>query len=470
MMLSDRDSFREIGSRVTEYGHEEGREPVSYDGVITGRAEVFGRPVFIFSQDFTVRGGSIGNAHGRKIARVIRLALEAGCPVIGIYDSAGARIDEGVKALAGCGEMMYWNSLASGKIPQFSVIAGPCAGAAAYSPALTDMIFSVEHIGNMFITGPDVIKNVTGVQCDAGELGGALVHSSVSGVSQFCFSNEKDCYRTLRRVISYLPTPGEKTEAGGFFPSGGAESVIPEQINEPYDVRGVIDEVCDSGSFIECSRLFAKSMVTGLAKLCGLTVGIVASQPCEKSGAIDCDSSDKASRFVNFCDCYGIPILTFVDTPGYLPGVEQEHDGIIRHGAKLIWAYSRAVTPKITVILRKAYGGAYIAMGSRHVGADLVYALPGAQIAVMGAQGAVSVLYRKKLRAITDEQERAALSEKLTDEYSEKFANPRAAAQEGYVDEIIDEKDIRERVWGDLKLLCAKSTAAGGSGHGNMPV
>lgn len=472
-LLLDRDSFTEIGSGIDGYGYEPdcGKKSTPYDGVITGRGTIGGKTVFIFAQDFTVAGGSIGLNHGRKIAKIIQLAIKARCPVIGMYDSGGARIGEGINALAGCGEMMHQNTLASGVIPQISIVVGPCAGAAAYSPALTDFVFMVEKIGQLYITGNKVIENVTGEKCSLQELGGAKVHSEKSGVAHFAFTSEKKCYAEVRKLIGLLPSSYLERESCrelAFRANGKSlADIIPADDKTPYSMHKFIEGIIDDDSFVEVHKNFAPSMITGFAKLCGTTVGIIANNPMSNSGCIDRDSSDKAARFVRYCDAYCIPIVTLVDTPGYLPGIDQEHSGIIRHGAKLLFAYSESTTTKVTVILRKAYGGAYIAMGSKHLGADYVYACPKAALAVMGAEGAVSIIYHKELANAEDP---AALKKELADDYSRKYMNTTLAQLEGYVDEVIEPDAIRRRVFEDIKAFENKDKTPIAKRHGNIPL
>lgn len=473
LLLLDGDSFREIGSGIDNYAfnHNGSTKSTEYDGVITGRGTICGKTVFIFSQDFTVSGGSIGLNHGKKIAYLIEKARKAHCPIIGLYDSGGARIGEGINALAGCGEMMHQNALASGVIPQISIIVGPCAGAAAYSPAITDFVFMVEQIGQLYITGPKVIEEVTGEKCTVQELGGAEVHSSCSGVAHFKFSSEKKCYLAVRQLISVLPScykndllPDEYIEK-----VSNVKDLIPDDDKLPYSMKDVISEVIDEDSFIEVHKDFASNMITGFGQISGITIGIVANNPMSKSGAIDIDASDKTARFVRFCDSFNIPILTLVDTSGYLPGLREEHGGIIRHGAKMLFAYSEATTVKITVIVRKAYGGAYIAMGSKHLGADYLYACHGASLAVMGAQGAVSILHGKELKEV-DAQQAEALKNKYVDEYTKEYLNPTIAVREGYIDEVIEYNNIRQRVYEDITALKDKSVSRIEKKHGNIPL
>lgn len=475
LLLLDKGSFREIGSGINnyEFNHGASTKSTEYDGVITGRGSVGGKTVFLFSQDFTVSGGSIGLNHGRKIAKIIDMAITARCPVIGLYDSGGARIGEGINALAGCGEMIYQNVRASGVIPQISVIVGPCAGAAAYSPAIMDFVFMVEQIGQLYVTGDKVIESVTGEKCSLQELGGAKVHTETSGVAHFYFTSEKKCYAEVRKLVQMLPSSfSEQSNYKGLSYVDNGQSishVIPADNKTPYSMYEVLQGLVDGNSFIEVHKKFACSMITVFAKLSGITVGIVANNPMYNSGCIDCDSSDKAARFVRFCDAFNIPVLTFVDTPGYLPGISEEHNGIIRHGAKLLFAYSEATVPKITVIIRKAFGGAYIAMGSRHLGSDYVYACPQASLAVMGAEGAVNILYRGTLSALPEE-EATSEKDKLITQYTEKYMTPRVAVLEGYIDEILQPDDIRRRVFEDLQAFSGKQTTVIPKKHSGIPL
>lgn len=472
MLLLDTDTFREIGSGINSYHYNETNNDVPYDGVITGKGRIHGKNVFVFFQDFTILGGSIGHNHGKKIAKIVRLAIDAKCPIIGVYDSGGARITEGINALAGCGEMMYQNTLASGVIPQISIVVGPCAGAAAYSPALTDFVFMVNEIGQMYVTGEKVIEQVTGETCTLQELGGAKVHSSVSGVSHFSFNSEKKCFHEVRRLVSFLPSSFADVHrtVTEFYPSSTDLSLtLPADDKTPYDIHDVIDGVFDDRTFLEVHKDFADSMVVGFGKLCGRTIGVVANNPKVKSGCINSDASDKAARFVRFCDAFDIPLVTLVDTPGYLPGINEEHNGIIRHGAKLIYAYSESTNIKITVVLRKAYGGAYIAMGSRHLGVNYVYACKNATLAVMGAEGAVSIMYHKELSSLSgDDYERT--KENLVKEYSTNYMNTDIACREGFVDEIIDPEMIRRRIFDDISSYDNGAHGKINKKHGNIPL
>ena len=467
-MLLDEDSFREIGSNITNledaFNIKKGQFP--YDGVITGYGTIGGQKVVIYSEDFTVIGGTLGKQHGFKIANAIKMAIESRCPVIGINDSGGARIQEGVNALAGYGEIFYYNTMASGYIPQISIIAGNCAGGAVYSPGITDFIFVIDEISQMFVTGPKVIKSVTNEDITAKELGGANVHASKSGVAHFHMPNEKECFRRVKELISIIPPCYEdgylhtnrpalpKYNENVTFNENLA-NIIPKESNHSYDIHDVINGIVDTDSFIEVQEEFARNVVVGFGRIKGVVIGIIADQPKFMAGVLDCDSSDKAARFIRYCDAFNIPILTLTDVPGFLPGKDQEYKGIIRHGAKLLYAYSEATTIKINVILRKAYGGAYIAMSSKHLRADFVYAWPTAEIAVMGADGAADILYGKQMKNMNPAEKAAFRSEKI-DEYNEKFMNPSIASMHGYVDEIIDTLGIR------TKLENLPSTLSGG--------
>lgn len=474
-LLLDRGSFMEIGSGINNctYNQNPNAKSTSYDGVITGRGTIHGKTVYVYAQDFTVAGGSIGLNHGRKIAKTIELATQANCPVIGIYDSGGARIGEGINALAGCGEMMFQNTCASGVIPQISVVVGPCAGASAYSPAITDFVFMVDQIGQMYITGNKVIENVTGEQCTLQELGGAKIHAEKSGVAHFKFSSEKKCFAEVRKLVELLPSSfSEKLcfEQCVYMQSNhNIDELIPKDDKIPYSMHEVINCIVDSDSFIEVHKDFARNMIVGFGKLSNITVGVVANNPKVDSGCINSDASDKAARFVRFCDSFNIPILTLVDTPGYLPGIAEEHNGIIRHGAKLLFAYAEATTIKISVVLRKAFGGAYIAMNSRNLRADYVYACPNASLAVMGAEGAVSILHHKEIAAL-QEDEAKEYKRKLVETYTQKYMNTTIAENEGYVDEVIEPSMIRHRVFEDIKALQNKQTMQFPRKHSNIPL
>lgn len=473
--LLDEGSFVEVDAFVThrcnEFDMPNTKAPG--EGVVTGYGTVEGRLVYVYAQDFTVIGGSLGEMHAKKICKVMDMAMKMGAPIIGMNDSGGARIQEGVDALAGFGEIFKRNTLASGVIPQISVIMGPCAGGAVYSPAITDFIFMVEKTSQMFITGPAVIKSVTGEEVTSEELGGASAHSEKSGVAHFKAANDEECIAKIRKLLSYLPS-NNLEEAPYNTPtdpinrlSEKLTTLVPDEPNKAYNVKSVIAEVVDNGDFFEILEDFAKNIVIGFARMNGQTVGIVANQPNVKAGSLDVDSSDKAARFIRFCDSFNIPIVTFTDVPGYLPGVTQEHEGIIRHGAKLLYAYSEATVPLINVIIRKAYGGAYIAMSSKHLGADAVFAWPTAEIAVMGPDGAANIIFKKEIAAsddpITTRQQKIA-------EYRNTFASPYEAAKRGYVDDVIEPDSTRPRIIAALEMLASKRETRPAKKHGNLPV
>ncbi|OHD75622.1 MAG: methylmalonyl-CoA carboxyltransferase [Spirochaetes bacterium RIFOXYC1_FULL_54_7] len=473
--LLDPGSFAEIDAFVEHRAVDLGMDKVEApgEGVVIGYGTVNSRLVYLFAQDFTVIGGSLGEMHAAKICKVMDMAVKVGCPCIGINDSGGARIQEGVDALAGYGDIFYRNTLASGVVPQISVIMGPCAGGAVYSPALTDFTVMVEKTGNMFITGPQVIKAVTGEDVTAEGLGGALVHSELSGCASLMFASEQETLEGIRKLLSYLPQnnvedpPVAKTSDDPARADSGLADIIPDSPNKPYEIRDVIKRVFDDGDFFEIQPLYAKNIVIGFARLTGRTVGIVANQPRNMAGVLDINASDKASRFIRFCDAFNIPLVTLADTAGYLPGVGQEHGGVIRHGAKLLYAYSEATVPKMTVIIRKAYGGAYIAMCSRHLGADQVFAWPSAEIAVMGPDGAANIIFKKEIEEASDPV--ATRKEKI-DEYKVNFANPYKAALRGYVDDVIDPADTRKRLISALTMLLGKRETRPAKKHGNIPV
>lgn len=481
-LLCDKNSFHEFGSQISGYGHalHPNEKLIPYDGVITGYGTINKKKVFVYSQDFTVVGGSLAMRHGFKIADTIKRAISAGCPVIGIFDSGGARIQEGVIALSGCSEMLYYDTMASGSIPHISVVVGPCAGASAYAPSISDFVFIVDKIGQLFVTGPNVVKSVTNEDITIEELGGGKIHSSVSGVSHFCYDNEPSCFGDVRKLIDILPQSYAESQKNKLLDvpkyerkliATGINSIIPENDRKAYDIHSVINAVFDKNSFIEISRDFAMTMVVGFAKLSGITVGIIANQPLIKAGIIDCDASDKAARLVRYCDAYDIPIVTFVDTPGYMPGREQEHKGLIRHGAKLVYAYAEATTLKLTVVLRKAYGGAYIAMSSHNLRADFIFAWPTAELAVMGAEGAVSILYKKKSMSIEDEDGRKKYMKDKLEEYKTQFSNARIALEEGLVDELIQPEETREKLYSCIALMKNKQTLDKiPKKHGNIPL
>ena len=473
--LLDPGSFVEIDAFVEHRAVDLGMDKVDApgEGVVIGYGTINSRLVYLFAQDFTVIGGSLGEMHAAKICKVMDMAMKVGCPCIGINDSGGARIQEGVDALAGYGDIFYRNTLASGVVPQISVIMGPCAGGAVYSPALTDFTIMVEKTGNMFITGPQVIKAVTGEDVSAEGLGGALVHSEVSGCASLMFSSEKETLEGIRKLLSYLPQnnvedpPVAKTSDDPARTDSALADIIPDSPNKPYEIRDVIKRVFDDGDFFEIQPLYAKNIVIGFARLGGRSVGIVANQPRNMAGVLDINASDKASRFIRFCDAFNIPLVTLADTAGYLPGVGQEHGGVIRHGAKLLYAYSEATVPKMTVIIRKAYGGAYIAMCSRHLGADQVFAWPSAEIAVMGPDGAANIIFKKEIEEASDP---VATRKDKIDEYKVNFANPYKAALRGYVDDVIDPADTRRRLISALTMLLGKRETRPAKKHGNIPV
>jgi len=473
--LVDDHSFKElnifIANRSTDLGMD--KKEIPGEGVIVGSGKINGRTVFIFSQDFTVMGGSLGEAHAQKIITVMDLALKVGAPIIGLNDSGGARIQEGVDALNGYGEIFYRNTIASGVVPQISVIMGPCAGGAVYSPAITDFIFMVEQTSRMFITGPEVIKAVTGEEVSDEKLGGALTHNHKSGVAHFMGRDEEETLDMLKVLLDYIPD-NNKNQAPLRDTADSRErlteellELVPAQPKKIYDVRSVIEVVVDRGSFFEIHPYFASNAVVGFARLNGRSVGIVANQPQHLAGCIDINASDKISRFIRFCDSFNIPLITLVDVPGFLPGTDQEFNGIIRHGAKILYAYSEATVPKITLILRKAFGGAYVAMGSKSVRADLVYAWPIAEVAVMGPEGAASIIYRRELKDVDNPGE--LLKEKIA-EYRNNFANPYIAASRGIINDIINIVDTRVELINGLEMLVDKKERQPEKKHGNIPL
>ena len=473
--LFDENSFVELDMfvkhRCTNFGMD--KKDMPGDGIVTGYGTVDGRLIYAYAQDFTVSGGSLGEKHAHKIWKVQDLALKMGAPCIGINDSGGARIQEGVDALSGFGGIFFRNTAASGVIPQISVIMGPCAGGAVYSPAITDFIFMVKNTSQMFITGPAVIKSVTAEEVTPEQLGGALTHSTRSGVAHFACEDEDDCIAKIRELLSYLPS-NNLEDAPAVEPTDdpnrqdeSLNSIVPDNPNMPYDMKDVIRSLVDNGEFFEIQKLFATNIIIGYARLDGKVVGIVANQPKVMAGCLDVDASDKAARFVRFCDAFNIPLLTLVDVPGFLPGVNQEHTGIIRHGAKMLHAYASCTTPKITVILRKSYGGSYLAMCSQELGADLVYAWPTAEIAVMGADAAVGILYRKELGEAEDRAKRAT---ELAQEYRDKFASPYEAASNFYITDVIEPCDTRSTISIALRKTLGKRELRPGKKHGNMPL
>ena len=472
--LLDEGSFVELDQFVTHRGTQFGMDKAVApgEGVVTGYGTVDGRLVYVYSQDFTVLGGSLGEMHAAKICKVMDLAVKVGAPIVGINDSGGARIQEGVDALNGYGEIFKRNTLASGVVPQLSVIMGPCAGGAVYSPALTDFVFMVNK-ANMFITGPQVIKSVTGEDVSAEELGGAMSHNRVSGNAHFYAADEAECIGQIRRLLSFLPA--NNLEGAPLFdcadPAERVDeilaTVVPDDPNKAYDMHDVITAIADNHDFFEVQPYWAANLITGYIRLNGISVGVIANQPKAMAGCLDINASDKGGRFIRFCDAMGIPLLTFVDTPGYLPGVAQEHGGIIRHGAKLLYAYSEATVPKMTVITRKAYGGAYLAMCAKSLGADVAIAWPTAQIAVMGAQGAANIVFRKDIESAEDPAAKRA--EKIA-EYEDKFSNPYCAASRGLVDMVIEPDNTRYYLIKSLDTLLSKKESRPGKKHGNLPV
>jgi len=474
--LVDENSFFEIGSQITHDSKDFGMDKLSipYDGVITGFGTICGRKVGIYSQDFTILGGSLGKKHGEKIANIIKMCIQIKCPVIGINDSGGARIQEGVHSLAGYGEIFYYNTKASGYIPQISIIAGPCAGGAVYSSGLTDFVFVIDGISNMFVTGPKVVKSVTCENVSAEQLGGAEMHSTVSGVAHFRSKNEDECYKQVKNLLNVIPhyygdKDNETLYKSYFFKDiTSIVNRLPEKRNRTYDMKQILTDILDDNSFLEVQSEFAKNAIIGFGKLSNITTGVIANQPLHLAGVLDSDASDKISRFIRYCDSYDVPLVTFTDVPGFLPGLKQETMGIIRHGAKMLFAYSEASVPKINIIVRKAYGGAYIAMSSKHLAADFVYAWPSAEIAVMGAEGAVDVLYHKELKK-SDEPDQ--LRQEKIDLYNNQFLSPFIASKYGYIDEIIEPQKTREIIFKSLCLLRGKQEMGTvHKKHGNIPL
>ena len=473
--LFDENSFIEVDAfvetRSIEFDMQ--KKKVPGDGVVTGYGTVDGRLAFVSSQDFTVIGGSLGEAHARKITKVMDMAIKMGAPFLSINDSGGARIEEGIDSLSGFGDIFYRNTLASGVIPQISVIMGPCAGGAVYSPAITDFVFMVDKTSQMFITGPQVIKTVTGEDVTFDNLGGAGTHNSISGVAHFKSANEQECINEIKRLLSFLPD-NNLSDAAAYSSedsinrlSQELNEIIPEGANKPYDMKELIEKVVDNGDFLEIQQHFAQNIIIGFGRMNGKTVGIIANQPKFLAGVLDVNSSDKGARFVRFCDAFNIPIVTFTDVPGYLPGVGQEHSGVIRHGAKLLYSFSEATVPKVNVIIRKAYGGAYIAMNSRHLGADMVFAWPSAEIAVMGPDGAANIIFKKEITAAPNPTE--ARNGKIA-EYRDKFSNPYVAAARGYVDDVIEPSTTRMRLISALEMLSGKRENRPAKKHGNIPL
>jgi acetyl-CoA carboxylase carboxyltransferase component len=475
-LLFDDGTFREIDMFVHHRSSNFGLDKIDIpsDGVVTGHGLVNGRPVFAYSQDFTSRGGSLGEMHAAKICKVMDLALKAGVPVVGFNDSGGARVEEGIDALKGYGSIFFRNSRASGVIPQISAIMGPCAGGAVYSPAMTDFVLMVKKTSHMFITSPYVIKTVTGEDTTFEELGGAMVHNSKSGNAHFACENDEDTIEHIKELLGYLPNnnledaPKLQTgdEPARLCPK--LDSIIPDSAKIPYDMKKVIKEIVDNEEFFEIHEHYAENAIVGFARLNGRSVGIIGNQPLVLAGCLDIDASDKISRFVRTCDAFNIPLITFVDVPGYLPGLQQEWGGIIRHGAKLLWSYSEATVPKLTVVTRKNYGGSYIAMNSQHLGGDMIFAWPSAEIAVMGAQGAINIVGNYRI-LIKEAENQEAKRQELIEEYELKFNTPYIAAERGYIDAIIQPSETRMRLIDALEILHCKSEALPPKKHGNIP-
>ncbi len=473
-LLLDPGTFNELEPYVTHRSEDIGlKDKYLTDGVVTGFGTVDGRAVYVYAQDFTVMGGALGEMHGKKIARVMDLAASAGAPVVGLIDSGGARINEGVRSLYGYAQIFQRNTLYSGVIPQISLVLGPCAGGAAYSPAVQDMIIMVEKQSFMFLTGPEVIKSVTGEVVDFESLGGADVHLGISGTAHLKTQSDREAVLLARRMLSYLPS--NNVENPPYMDTGDDPNRMDEALNslvpinpaEPYSMHDAIEMIVDRGTFVELQSSFARNAIVGLARMDGHTVGIVSQEPAVMAGVMDIDSSDKIARFVRFCDAFNIPLVTFLDSPGFLPGTDQEHRGVIRHGAKVLFSYADATVPKIQIITRKAYGGAMIVMSSKLMGADISFAWPSAEIAVMGPEGAANILYRKQIEAAEDP---AAERERIVDEYRKKFLNPYAAAADGYIDDVIEPRETRKRVIAALAALREKSASTPARKHGNIPL
>ncbi len=475
-VLLDPGSFEELDALVvhrnTDFGMQDKRIPG--DGVVVGYGRVEGRTVFVFSQDFTVFGGSLSETFAAKICKVMDMALKVGAPVVGLNDSGGARIQEGVVSLAGYADIFLRNTIASGVVPQISAVLGPCAGGAVYSPSITDFIVMARDTSYMFITGPDVIKEVTHEEVSKEDLGGAMTHNSTSGVAHFAANDDSDAIQIVRQILSYCPSnnledpPRRATDDPHDRMDEALNSLIPDNPNQPYDIKDVIAAIVDDGSFLEVHEHWARNIVVGFARLDGRPIGIVANQPNHLAGVLDIKASIKGARFVRFCDCFNIPLITFEDVPGFLPGVEQEHGGIITHGAKLLYAFAEATVPKITVITRKAYGGAYCVMASKHIRTDFNYAWPSAEIAVMGPDGAVKIVYRRDLKEAGKNADK--LAAKKAAEYREKFANPYIAAERGYIDEIIEPARTRPKLIAALRVLENKRDTMPHKKHGNIPL
>ncbi len=473
-LLMDEGSFEEIGMLVTHRSQEFGLEKEKYlgDGVVTGYGTIEGRQVYVFSQDFTVFGGSLSETHAEKICKIMDLAMANGAPVIGLNDSGGARIQEGVVSLGGYADIFYRNTLASGVIPQLSAIMGPCAGGAVYSPAITDFVLMVEQTSYMFVTGPNVVKTVTHEEVSSEELGGAHTHATKSGVTHLVSANEVEAIKDIKKLLSYIPQNCEEEPPMWEYISGEEsrpklDSIVPDNPNQPYDIKEVIEELADPDSFFEIHKEYAENIVVGFMRLAGRSIGVVGNQPAALAGVLDIDASKKGARFVRFCDSFNIPLLVLEDVPGFLPGTAQEWNGIITNGAKLLYAFCEATVPRVTVITRKAYGGAYDVMNSKHIGADLNFAWPCAEIAVMGAKGAVEILYRKDLKDAKDPQKE--LDQKV-DEYTEAFANPYRAAARGFIDEVIEPNMTRAKLIRAFDMLQNKAKKLPAKKHGNIPL
>ncbi|MDL2262563.1 acyl-CoA carboxylase subunit beta [Bacteroidales bacterium OttesenSCG-928-I21] len=471
-LLLDKGSFNEYDLFAQHEGRDFGMSDkvLNGDGVVIGTGTVNGNPICVFAQDFTVSGGSLGLMHAKKITKIMDVALNMRVPLVGINDSGGARIQEGVSSLAGYGEIFYRNTQASGIIPQISVILGPCAGGAVYSPALTDYVFVVDKVSKMFITGPEVIKTVLGEEISMEDLGGARVHSEITGNAHFFSETEEECFQQIRKLLSFIPQNNkqiaERKEIKIPTLKLDINNIVPEDPTKPYDVRDVIKSIVDESDFIEIQEKFAQNIVVGYGRVAGQTVGFIANQPLYLAGVLDVDSSDKAARFIRYCDAFNVPVVTLVDLPGYLPGVDQEHAGVIRHGAKILYSYSEATVPKITVILRKAYGGGYIAMSSRHLHADFVYAWPTAEIAVMGPQGAANIIFKKEIMEAENPDE---MRKQKVEEYKDRFANPYVAAARGYVDSVIEPSETRKMLIDALKVCENKAEIKADKKHGIPP-
>jgi len=473
-LLLDKNSFEETGKLVVHRSKDFGMEQQRFlgDGVVTGYGTIDGRLVYIFSQDFTVFGGSLSETHAEKIVKVMDLAIQNGAPIIGLNDSGGARIQEGVNSLGGYADIFYRNTLASGVIPQISAIMGPCAGGAVYSPAITDFILMVENTSYMFVTGPNVVKTVTHEEVSSEDLGGASAHSVKSGVTHFSCVNELDCLNRIKKLLSYIPQNNKELTSNLAYNLSNElrpklNKIIPESANQPYDIREVIAHTIDVDSFFEVHKNYAENIVVGFARLAGRSIGIVANQPAYLAGVLDINSSKKGARFVRFCDSFNIPLLVFVDVPGFLPGTDQEWNGIINNGSKLLYAFCEATVPRVTVITRKAYGGAYDVMNSKHIGCDINYAWPSAEIAVMGAKGASEIIFRKEIKAAENPEEILAQKEA---EYKEKFANPYRAAARGFIDEVIEPDQTRIKLIKAFNMLANKKQTLPAKKHGNIPL